>query len=71
MELVNATRKAIDSGAGPADAAVREAAEVTAMILDLFAPYTAEDMWERLGYEPSVALGRGARPTRRCSSRSR
>ena len=27
MELVNATRKAIDSGAGPADAAVREAAE--------------------------------------------
>ena len=26
------------------------------MILDLFAPYTAEDMWERLGYEPSVAL---------------
>ena len=56
MELVNATRKTIDSGAGPADAAVREAAEVTAMILDLFAPYTAEDMWERLGYQPSVAL---------------
>ena len=55
MELVNATRKAIDSGAGPADAAVREAAEVTAMILDLFAPYTAEDMWQRLGYEPTVA----------------
>jgi leucyl-tRNA synthetase len=26
------------------------------MILDLFAPYTAEDMWERLGYQPSVAL---------------
>ena len=26
------------------------------MILDLFAPYTAEDMWQRLGYEPSVAL---------------
>ncbi|GAA4381855.1 leucine--tRNA ligase [Agromyces bauzanensis] len=56
MELVNATRKTIDSGAGPADAAVREAAEVTAMILDVFAPYTAEDMWQRLGYEPSVAL---------------
>lgn len=55
MELVNATRKAIDSGAGPADAAVREAAEVTAMILDLFAPYTAEEMWQRLGYEPTVA----------------
>ncbi|WP_127793287.1 leucine--tRNA ligase [Agromyces sp. LHK192] len=56
MELVNATRKTIDQGPGPGDAAVREAAEVTAMILDLFAPYTAEDMWERLGYEPSVAL---------------
>jgi leucyl-tRNA synthetase len=55
MELVNATRKAIDSGAGPADAAVREAAEVTAMILDLFAPFTAEEMWQRLGYEPTVA----------------
>ena len=56
MELVNATRKTIDSGAGAGDAAVREAAEVTAMILDLFAPYTAEDMWQRLGYEPSIAL---------------
>ncbi|WP_344368732.1 leucine--tRNA ligase [Agromyces tropicus] len=55
MELVNATRKAIDSGRGAGDAAVREAAEVTAMMLDLFAPYTAEDMWERLGYEPTVA----------------
>jgi len=56
MELVNATRKTIDSGPGAADAAVREASEVTAMILDIFAPYTAEDMWERLGYPPSVAL---------------
>jgi len=56
MELVNATRKAIDSGPGAGDAAVREAAEVTAIILDLFAPYTAEDMWQRLGYEPTVAL---------------
>lgn len=56
MELVNATRKAIDSGPGASDAAVREAAEVTAMVLDLFAPYTAEDMWQRLGYEPTVAL---------------
>ena len=49
MELVNATRKTIDSGAGPADPAVREAAEATAMILDLFAPHTAEEMWETLG----------------------
>jgi leucyl-tRNA synthetase len=55
MELVNATRKAIDSGPGAGDAAVREAAEVVAMLLDLFAPFTAEDMWQRLGYEPTVA----------------
>jgi leucyl-tRNA synthetase len=56
MELVNATRKVIDSGAGPADPAVREAAEVTAMALNLFAPYAAEDMWSILGYQPPVAL---------------
>ncbi|MFG6445531.1 leucine--tRNA ligase [Microbacterium sp. P07] len=56
MELVNATRKAIDSGAGRSDPAVREAAEATAMILDLFAPHTAEEMWEILGYEPFVGL---------------
>ncbi|WP_022883927.1 leucine--tRNA ligase [Glaciibacter superstes] len=56
MELVNTTRKVIDTGAGPADAAVREAAEVTAMALDLFSPYTAEDMWSHLGYEASVSL---------------
>jgi len=56
MELVNATRKAIDSGCGGADPAVREAAEAIAIALSLVAPYTAEDMWERLGHEPSVAL---------------
>lgn len=56
MELTNATRKVIDSGAGPADAAVREAAEAIALTLSLFAPYAAEEMWETLGYEPSVAL---------------
>jgi leucyl-tRNA synthetase len=56
MELVNAARKAIDSGCGPDDAAVREAAECTAVLLSLFAPYTAEEMWSRLGHEPTVAL---------------
>ena len=56
MELVNVTRKAIDSGCGPADPAVREAAEAVAIMLSLTAPYTAEDMWSRLGHEPSVAL---------------
>jgi leucyl-tRNA synthetase len=55
MELVNATRKTIDSGPGGGDAAVREATEVIAISLSLFAPYTAEEMWEKLGYEPTVA----------------
>ncbi len=55
MELVNVTRKAIDSGCGPADPAVREAVEAVAVALSLVAPYTAEEMWERLGHEPTVA----------------
>ncbi len=54
MELVNATRKAIDSGVGPADPAVREATEAVAILLSLVAPYTAEEMWERLGHQPTV-----------------
>jgi leucyl-tRNA synthetase len=55
MELVNATRKAIDSGCGPADPAAREAAEAIAICLSLVAPYTAEDMWEKLGHKPAIA----------------
>src|SRR6476469_9610288 len=55
MELVNATRKAIDSGCGPEDPAVREAAEAVAILLSLVAPYTAEEMWDRLGHAPTVA----------------
>jgi leucyl-tRNA synthetase len=55
MELVNATRKAIDSGCGPADPAVREATEAVAILLSLVAPYTAEEMWDRLGHQPTVA----------------
>ena len=34
---------------------MREAAEAVAILLSLVAPYTAEEMWERLGHEPSVA----------------
>ncbi len=56
MELVNATRKAIDTGCGPDDPAVREAVEAVAIMLSVVAPYTAEDMWSRLGHEPCVAL---------------
>ncbi len=50
MELVNAIRKAIDSGPGAGDPAVREAVEVVAVGLSLYAPHTADDMWQRLGH---------------------
>jgi leucyl-tRNA synthetase len=56
MELVNVTRKAIDSGVGGGDPAVREAVEAVAVMLSLYAPYTSEDMWARLGHQPCVAL---------------
>jgi leucyl-tRNA synthetase len=55
MELVSAARKTIDAGPGASDPAVREAVEVLAVLLSLFAPYTAEECWELLGREPSVA----------------
>jgi len=56
MELASATRRAIDSGPGAADPAVREAAETLTVLLSLFAPYTAEECWELLGHQPSVAM---------------
>jgi leucyl-tRNA synthetase len=50
MELVTAAR------AAPADdPAQRETVEAIAVVLSLFAPYTAEEMWSRLGHEPGVA----------------
>ena len=55
MELVNAVRKTIDTGAGGADPAVREAAEFVTQALSTVAPYVAEEMWEALGHAPSVA----------------
>jgi leucyl-tRNA synthetase len=56
MELATASRRTIDSAAGPADPAVREATEALCVLLSLFAPYTAEECWALLGHEPSVAL---------------
>jgi leucyl-tRNA synthetase len=56
MELATAARRTIDSGPGAADPAVREAAETLVVLLSLFAPYTAEECWELLGHQPSVAL---------------
>jgi len=55
MELASAARRAIDAGPGPGDPAVREAAETLAILLSIFAPYTAEECWSLLGHEPSVA----------------
>jgi leucyl-tRNA synthetase len=55
MELTTAARRAIDSGPGPGDPSVRVAATVLAVLLSIFAPYTAEEAWALLGHEPSVA----------------
>jgi len=55
MELVSSVRKAIDTGPGAADPAVREAVEAVAVMLSVVAPYTAEDMWSLLGHPPTVA----------------
>ncbi|MFI7130480.1 leucine--tRNA ligase [Nonomuraea sp. NPDC050153] len=56
MELTSATRKAIDSGPGAGDPAVREAAETLAVMLSLVAPYTSEEGWERLGRTGAVSF---------------
>ncbi len=51
MELTSLLRKAIDSGPGAADPAVGEGAHWLAVLLSLFAPYTAEDCWASLGHD--------------------
>ncbi|MBD5787804.1 leucine--tRNA ligase [Cellulosimicrobium terreum] len=61
MELVTAARRAATDGPLPGEdpgahaAAVREAAETVTVLLGMFAPFTAEEAWERLGHAPSVA----------------
>jgi leucyl-tRNA synthetase len=66
MELVSATRRAIDSGPGAGDPAVREAAEALAVMISLFAPYTAEECWTELGRAaaggPAASVARAAWP---------
>jgi len=54
MELVNAVRRAVDAG-GAGDPATREAVEAVAVLLSLFTPYAAEELWARLGHRPGVA----------------
>ncbi|HEY7173954.1 MAG TPA: leucine--tRNA ligase [Micromonosporaceae bacterium] len=55
MELTNVLRRAVDSGAGPGSPTVREGVEALVRMLGCFAPFTAEEGWERLGHEPSVS----------------
>jgi leucyl-tRNA synthetase len=58
MELTSLLRKAVDAKAltGSAEeiAAVREGAEALAIMLSVFAPFTAEEIWSQLGHAPSV-----------------
>jgi leucyl-tRNA synthetase len=54
MRLTTVLRKAIDTGPGPADGAVREGVEALVRMLSCFAPFTSEEAWRRLGHDPSV-----------------
>jgi leucyl-tRNA synthetase len=49
MELTSALRKAVDAGAG--SASVRDGVEALAVMLGCYAPYTAEELWSRLGHD--------------------
>jgi leucyl-tRNA synthetase len=65
MELTSALRRAVDTGPGPADPAVRAGAEALAIMLSLFAPYCAEDCWSVLGHDVpgGDTVSRAAWPT--------
>jgi len=59
MELTSALRKAVDGGAldsAAGAAAVREGTSALVRMTSIFAPFTAEDGWARLGEGPSVVL---------------
>jgi leucyl-tRNA synthetase len=49
-ELVNAMRKAADSETPPA-ASLRDGVSALAVLLSCYAPYTAEEVWSRLGHD--------------------
>jgi leucyl-tRNA synthetase len=53
-ELVNAMRKAADSPVPPAGS-LRDGVSALAVLLSCYAPYTAEEVWSRLGHD--VAAG--------------
>jgi leucyl-tRNA synthetase len=50
MELTNALRKGVDAPA-PAAASLRDGVTTLATMLSCFAPYTAEEVWSRLGHD--------------------
>ena len=50
MELTNALRKAYEAGAAGV-ASLREGTASLAVLLGCFAPYTAEEVWSRLGHD--------------------
>jgi leucyl-tRNA synthetase len=50
MELTNALRKGVD-GTSPAAASLRDGVTALATMLSCFAPYTAEEIWSRLGHD--------------------
>lgn len=56
MELVGEVRRAAsDDGVGERAETYREAVEAVAVLLSLFAPHTAQELWERLGHATPVA----------------
>jgi leucyl-tRNA synthetase len=58
MELVGEVRRAASgerAGDGTGAATYREAVEAVAVLLSLFAPHAAQDLWERLGCTTPVA----------------
>ena len=50
MELTNVLRKNADS-ATPAPASLRDGVQALATMLSCYAPYTAEEVWSRLGHD--------------------
>ncbi|GAB3986351.1 leucine--tRNA ligase [Plantactinospora veratri] len=54
MQLTSSLRRAVDGKPGPKDPTVREGTEALVRMLSCFAPFTAEECWERLGRPASV-----------------
>lgn len=56
MQLTSVLRKAVDAaGSGACAEPVREGVEALVRMVSCFAPFTAEEAWERLGHKPSVS----------------